>query len=261
MFFEKDFIRKSSILEHPAVSHGFSTRLGGVSTAEHLKTMNVGFFRGDSDETVCENMNILCDMAGVSRNIVCRPQFHTNNVKIVTADDAKPEKMKDDEQCDGFVTTEKGITLLVRVADCCPVLLLGERADGSPVIGAVHAGWRGAASGIAANAVEIMKTLGAENIRAAIGASIRPCCYEVGEDLRKTVAKLQGNDFANRHVTENSGKLYADIAGINKELLLSAGAIDVDVSPECTACHPEIFHSHRVTHGNRGTMGAVIGII
>ena len=140
------------------------------------------------------------------------------------------------------------------------MLLCGERADGSPVVGAVHAGWRGAAAGIAPKAAKMLFDMGAERVVAAVGPCIHFCCYQVGEDMRDSVAALQGGEFASRHIKEREGSLYADIAGINRELLLLAGVWEVDVLDECTACHPELYHSHRVTKGVRGTMGAVIGI-
>lgn len=255
-------IWKSDILSVSGVSHGFSTRKGGISTQSHTASMNTGFFRGDDDETVRENIRLLCRYAHVTENVVCTPQIHSTDVRTVTAANAGEGWLRDvPYPCDGFVSDDRGVTLLVRVADCTPVLLCGTKGDGSPVIGAVHAGWRGAAGGIAAVCVEKMKEMGAEDIRAAIGACIHPCCYKVGEDMRDTVAELRGTEFCARHIRERDGDLYADIAGINAEMLMSSGvrAENIDVCPDCTACDPVLYHSHRATGGLRGTMGAVIG--
>ena len=262
MFTYQNYVWKSDMLALPGVGHGFSTREGGVSVLPHTASMNVGFFRGDDDGVVLENIRLLCRHAGVPEGVVCTPQIHSDIIRTVGRENIGEGSVRDVPfACDGFVTSAPGVTLLVRVADCTPVLLGGLRADGAPVVGAVHAGWRGAAAGIAPKAVELLRELGAEAVYAAVGACIHDCCYEVGEDLRASVAELQGADFAARHVRERDGRLYADIAGMNRELLLSAGAAGVDVCPECTRCDPARYHSHRATGGKRGTMGAVIGIL
>ena len=252
---------QSDVLSIGGVGHAFSTREGGVSKISHLASMNTGFLRGDDDETVRENIRLLCTYAGISENVIGTPQIHSADIRTVTKENCGEGITRDvPYPCDGFVTDCAGVSLIVRVADCAPVLLAGIRADGSPVVGAVHAGWRGAAAGIAPKAAKMLFDMGAERVVAAIGPSIKPCCYQVGEDLFESVAALQGKDFAARHVKEREGSLYADIAGISRELLLDAGVETVDVLGECTACHPDLYHSHRVTKGVRGTMGAVIGI-
>lgn len=251
----------SDTLSPGGVRHGFSTREGGVSTLSHTASMNVAFLRGDSDETVRENIRLLCGYAGVSENVVCTPQIHSTEVRVVSPENGGEGITRDvPYPCDGFVTDKAGITLLVRVADCIPILLCAKAADGRRVIGAVHAGWRGAAGGIAAVCVQKMKALGAGDIYAAIGAGIHSCCYRVGEDMRDEVRRLCGEEVTARCITERDGALYADIVGINEEYLRGAGVRHIDVCPECTACNPRLYHSHRATGGLRGTMGAVIGI-
>lgn len=254
------FVYKKGIWQSDAlvdVPHGFSTRLGGVSKPEHLKSMNTGFFRGEDDEVVMENIGILCDLAGTSRNVVCTPQIHSSIVRYVTEENVGEGSVRDvPYECDGFVTDKAGVTLLVRVADCVPILLAGRKADGSPVVGAVHAGWRGTVSGIGEVAIKMMRELGAEDIRCAVGPSIHSCCYQVGEDFVRSVTEMRGGDFARRHIKN----MHADLQGMNLEILLAAGAKSVDILDECTNCKPYLYHSHRATAGNRGTMGAVIGI-
>jgi YfiH family protein len=165
---------------------------------------------------------------------------------------------------DGFVTDVSGMTLIIRMADCTPILFYGKKADGSPVVSAVHAGWKGTVSGIGANAVSKMAALGAapETIKVAIGQCIHSCHFEVKEDFKKSVTDARGADFALRHIKDRNGKLFADLVSMNMEILEGAGIKpeNVDVSPFCSVCAPEVFHSHRATGGKRGTMGAVIGI-
>lgn len=261
MFTYGSSLWRSDFLSDMGVSHGFSTREGGVSTLAHTASMNTGFFRGDSDETVKENINILCRLAGASAQVVCTPQIHSDTVRYVTPENAGEGIDRDPPYpCDGFVTDCPNLTLLVRVADCVPVLLAGRREDGRPVAAAVHAGWRGTVAGICENAVNKMKALGALDIAAAVGPCIHSCCYRVGEDFLRAVREKRGNDFAKKYVSERDGGLYADLTGMNRELLLNSGTKRVDVSGECTACRPSLYHSHRATGGVRGTMGAVICI-
>lgn len=252
---------KSDTLEYAGVGHAFSTREGGISAEPHTSSMNTGFYRGDDDDTVRENIRLLCGYGGICENVVGSPQIHSDDIRVVTPENGGEGIVRDvPYPCDGFVTEHKGISLLIRVADCTPVLLLGLRADGSPVVGAVHAGWRGAALGIAPKAASMLFDMGAERVFAAIGPCIHSCCYRVGEDMRDTVKELRGTAFADRHIPEINGELWADIAGMNEELLKEAGVEKVDVLSECTACKPHLYHSHRITKGVRGTMGAVIGI-
>lgn len=262
MFYYNTYTWKSDVLDVPGTAHGFSTREGGVSTLPHTASMNVGFHRGDAEETVRENIRLFCTHAGLPGDVVCTPQIHSDRIRYVTRENAGEGTLREvPYPCDGFVTNQPGITLLVRVADCAPVLLVGVTESGAPLIGAVHAGWRGTAAGISAKAVSMLRKMGAMEVRAAVGACIHDCCYQVGEELRDTVAELRGITFADRYVTARDGALYADIAGMNRELLLDAGAAQVDVCGECTRCNPNLYHSHRATGGVRGTMGAGVGIV
>lgn len=261
MFTYKKGIWQSDILDTAGVSHGFSTRLGGKSALSHTSSMNTGFFRGDDDALVNENIAILCRLSGVSENVVCTPQIHSDIVRYVTEENIGEGSVRDVPfACDGFVTDRAGVSLLVRVADCTPVLMCGEKADGSPVIAAVHAGWKGTVADISVRAIEKMRELGAGEIKAAVGACIHSCCFQVGEDFIEAVKAAKGADFACRHIEKRDNSFYADLPAMNEEILRSAGVNTVDVISECTRCKPFLYHSHRATNGHRGTMGAVIGI-
>lgn len=267
MFIYENYIWRSTLLQKTGIRHGFSTREGGVSTLPFTASMNLGFHRGDEDVTVLENMARLSEYAGVSpESLVRSPQHHTDIIRYVTADDiGEGIDRPPAESCDGFVTDKKGISLLVRVADCTPVLFAGFRNDGTPVVAAVHAGWRGTVKGIAPKAFKMLVSMGAvqSTICAAIGPCIHSCCYEVGEDFIEAVAEARGRHFADEHITIKDGKYFADIAGMNAHLLLDEGLNEenLDISGECTCCNPSLYHSHRATGGKRGTMGAVIGIV
>lgn len=245
--------------------HGFSTRVGGVSSLSHTASLNLAFGRGDDDRTVLKNLGLFAAAVGVDpHSVVSRSQIHSNIVEYVDKSNTGEGYYRPSEiSCDGYFTDCPGVTLGIKTADCVPILFYDPAAK---VVGAVHAGWRGTAAGIAAVCVEKMRSLGArpENIRAAIGAAIRFCCYEVGEDFRNSVESLAGKDLAERFIRERDGRLHADIVGMNTELLRESGVTKIDVSEYCTCCEPELFFSHRAatraSGGLRGTMLAVIAL-
>lgn len=245
------------------VPHGFATRIGGVSQAAHTNSLNLAFGRGDERETVMENLRLFADAVGTTPDsVVSRHQIHS--ARVVYADESMRGEgyfTDTDAECDGYVTDREGVALGVKTADCVPILFADTDAH---VIGAVHAGWRGTVSGIGAECVRKMCELGADpkNIRAAIGAAIHFCCYEVGEDFYAAVAKLVGDRVAREFIRAKSGRLHADIVGMNRRFLLEAGLgkANIDVCGYCTACEPSLFYSHRYSHGVRGTMLSVISL-
>ncbi len=270
MFYRDGILERSAILSHPSVAHGFSTRTGGVSTHPYTASMNLAMGREDPDDVVQKNME--CFVRAVTGGIlggsavVTAPQIHSATVRLAAADNCgEGIHSAAGEPCDGFVTDVPGVMPVIRVADCVPILLCGEKAGGEPVIGAVHAGWRGSASGIAVAAVEKMVGLGAirTSIRAAIGTHIGVCCYEVRGDFVQTVAELAGEAFTRRFCVPSGSRYYADLTGMNRYQLCRAGldASAIDISPWCTMCAPERYHSHRATGGRRGAMGAGIVIL
>lgn len=266
MFYFENYVWKSTLLEKDGVGHAFSTRLGGVSTLPHTASMNVGFGRGDDDDTVRENIKILCRAAGVSfASLIGSAQYHTSNVRYVSAADAGEGITKDNPSpSDAFITDCRGVSMIVRTADCTPILLAAEKSDGSPVAGAAHAGWKGTVNLIGENLVTASLSLGAdiETVRIAIGPCIGKCCFEVKEDFIEAVKSARGADFAARHIERRGEKYFADITGMNVDILTSCGVArgNIDVSGACTVCEAKTYHSHRASGGVRGTMGSVIGI-
>lgn len=240
------------------VPHGFSTRMGGVSTLEHLASMNFTTSTGDSEDNVAKNYEIFLSSLGLEpESRVSASQIHSTRIRYVT--EADRGRIFDD--CDGFVTDRVGVTLIAKTADCVPILMADAKAG---VVGAVHAGWRGTVGGIAQNCVREMIMLGATlgNIRIAIGACIHDCCFEVKSDFIEAVTTLRGEEFAQTHIYRREGRFYADLVRMNRTLLLDAGIADesIDRSPDCTCCHPDLYHSHRHTHGRRGAMAAAIAL-
>ena len=241
--------------------HGFSTRIGGVSTHSYTETLNLGVGRGDDDNTVFENLSRFAKAVGVSNTAFAyADQIHSSIVKRVTKDYSC-------QACDGLVTNEKGITLGIKTADCVPILLFcegGEKKEN--IISAVHAGWRGTCKNIVSAAISEMTEMGAEivNIKVAIGPSIKPCCYEVAKDFYDAFCDSMGEDAARTFIkpSEKEGHFKADLVGINRYQLEENGILhqNIDVASLCTCCDPKEFYSHRRMGNTRGTMLSVIAI-
>lgn len=241
-----------------SVPHCFTTRYGGVSTG-HLSSMNIGASRGDDPANVAQNYRILGDALGFDTcDLVLTRQTHTDIIRAVTyADAGKGLSHAAYPECDGLITNTPGVALAVFTADCTPILLW-DCVTGA--VGAVHAGWRGTAAGIAQKAVEAMTAhygCRPENIRAAIGPNIGMCCFETDADVPNAITAALGSD-ALAHIRQTGSKYHVDLKAINALFLRRAGVTHIEISTCCTACEPERFWSHRVTKGNRGSQGAII---
>ncbi len=242
-----------------SAKHMFTTRTGGVSKGV-FASWNLGMSRGDDDAALCENYRLAAEILGCGMDdFVAAKQVHGRIVYLATESDRclmEPDKRI---ECDGFVTNEKGLPLMIYIADCVPVLLHEPEAG---VIAAVHCGWKSSVQDILGAAVEKMCALGAktENIRAAIGASIGKCCFECDDDVPAAVESYLGGDTAGLFERKPNGKTHVDLRGANARRLmqLGLGRENIDVSDECTMCLPQKYWSHRATDGVRGSMAAAI---
>ena len=244
--------------ENISVSHAFTTRVGGVSQG-YLSSLNLGMHRGDSPENVAENYRRLATAIGFStEKLVLANQTHSDVVRVVTEDDCLGSlSHRDYPECDGLVTNTPGIALMVFSADCTPILL-HDPVTGA--VGAVHAGWRGTASGIVKKAVAAMvSAFGCkpENISAAIGPNIGMCCFETDADVPEAMVSALGED-AKPFMIARGSKFHVDLKQMNALWLRRSGVTNIEISTHCTACNPDLFWSHRVTKGERGSQGAVI---
>ena len=170
----------SPLLQTLPVRHGFSARTGGVSEGA-FASLNLGRAVGDELSAVEENHRRLADSIGYDgARLFETSQVHGATVRrIVAADESANVRA---EEADALVTNVPATAIGVRVADCLPILLADREAG---VVGAVHAGWRGAAANIAPIAIDEMIALGASptRIHAALGPHIRECCFEVGREV------------------------------------------------------------------------------
>lgn len=245
-----------------AFPHGFSTRVGGVSTLPHTASLNLAFGRGDADAVVLTNLARFTEAVGVPGEVISLPQVHSADVRIVGETERglgyfHPAK----DACDGYVTADAGVSIGVKTADCVPILLADEEAG---VVGALHAGWRGTVAGIARVGVARMISLGADpaRIKAAIGPAIGSCCYTVGEDFCRAVAGSPCANLCLPHIYRREEQPTADLPAMNVAILRSAGLREenIDCAHLCTCCRTDLFYSHRASRGLRGTMLNLIAI-
>lgn len=240
------------------VNHAFTTRVGGTSCGK-IDGLNLGFRVNDNPENVQQNYHYVAQDLGLNyAQMVLSRQTHTDNIRIVTVEDAGKGLIKDSDifDTDGFVTNIAAIPLVIFSADCTPVLLLDTKQK---VIGAVHAGWRGTVKQIAAKAIKIMmQSYGSHpaDILAAIGPSIGPCCYEVEWDTAQHFAPA----FKTK---KENGKFYVDLWETNRQQLMECGVLSKNIflSRECTMCKSDLYYSYRAQHENSGRMAAIISLI
>lgn len=239
--------------------HMFTTRTGGMSAGVY-DSWNFGENRGDDIDCVRENYRRAGELfsCGADDFVVTR-QVHETTVLVASASDRHTVGQTVPYTADGLVTNIKHLPLLIYIADCVPVLMHDEKAG---VIAAVHCGWKSSVKDILSVAVCKMLSLGAsaENIHAAIGASIGPCCFECDDDVPDAVTKYLGGDTDGLFERRENGKTFVDLKNANRRRLLQLGLRDenIDVSTECTMCLPEKYWSHRATNGVRGSMAAMI---
>lgn len=205
------------------------------------------------------NMDVFARALGVEPARMHRGrQVHGRAVYV--AGDAAADGFPD---ADAVIATAPQSAGAVQVADCVPVLLAGE-SSGGPVA-AVHAGWRGTAAGIVGEAVSALARLGVEpsTLVAAIGPSIRACCYQVDARVRDVFAAAPGWPLAEASfVPDGPGHWRLDVAGINRRMLEAAGvpAHQIHDSELCTACDLARFYSYRVEGAGTGRLVAGIAV-
>lgn len=241
------------------VNHGFSTRLGGVSTG-HCATMNISTTRGDNPEAIVENKKRIAAAIGVEvDSMTFTHQTHTTNVVVVRKEDRGRRFM----ETDGMITNVPGICLVTFYADCVPLYFVDPMKK---AIGMSHSGWRGTVGKMGKVTVEKMvETYGSTpaDIIAAIGPSICQECYEVSEDVinefMKNFAENLWNDI---FYQKENGKYQLNLWRANEEVLLEAGIKkeNIAVTNVCTHCNPDVLFSHRTSGFNRGNLSAFLAL-
>ena len=265
--------------------HGFSTRQGGVSTCYGGKTLNLGVTSHDAKANVERNRRAFLialgatDARGNLWPLLQVRQIHSATVHRVNAAASEPLAG------DGLITNAPALLLAIKTADCVPVLVADVKRR---VVGAFHAGWRGTVARIAEKGVgEMRRQFGSlpRDLRAAIGPSIRSCCYQVGPEVRAEFESqfAYANDlfeevfdsnaihvrypllFLNQRAPGHGDlgpEIHLDLVEANRRQLQDAGMREehISVIEGCTACETTRFFSHRAEFGRTGRMMAVIGI-
>lgn len=263
--FEEKIMEGVPLLTYPLlektefVTHGFTTRMGGVSEG-YCSTMNISTTRGDDPKAIEENQRRLARALGVRvEDFTYTHQTHTTNVAVVREEDRGKRFM----ETDGMVTDVPGICLVTFYADCVPLYFV------DPVhraIGLSHSGWRGTVKRMGQVTLERMKEAYGtkpEDVFAAIGPSICQDCYEVSgdviEEFRKNFSEFVWSQL---FYEKENGKYQLNLWKANQIVLTEAGveAQNIAVTNLCTHCNPEILFSHRSTGVKRGNLSALLAI-
>jgi YfiH family protein len=231
----------------PGATAAFTTRAGGVSHPP-FDQLNLGLLTGDGGDAAVENRRRLAaalgfatDRVAIARQVhasglIAHPDPTALRCSLASAEGDREQRGQGEDgipEADGHLVSEAGMAALVFVADCVPVALAGP--GGAAML---HCGWRGLAAGIVAKGAE---ATGATD--AAIGPSIGPCCYEVGEEVLAAFAGL-GEGIA-------SGRML-DLPEMARRLLREQGVERIETSGLCTSCEPGLFFSHRRDAGRTG---------
>jgi YfiH family protein len=268
--------------------HGFSTRKGGLSRAYCAEDapgeLNLGFTAADDREIVLQNRRLLVEAVtgDPSTALVTLRQIHSSVLVLGGPDDASRTT-----PCkgDGLMTGESGLLLGVQTADCIPVLVADRKRH---AVAAFHAGWRGTVKRIVESGIGRMRMeFGSrpEDLIAAIGPGVGPCCYAVGDEVLSSFEsqfayaselfhEVYSTDpvrtkypmlFLTQRAPGHSNigpSLHVDLVEANRRQLLAAGIRpgSIHSTGGCTSCHRDLFFSHRASQGHAGRMMSVIGI-
>lgn len=258
------YIQKWMELDSGMVA-GISLRTDGVSLPP-FHGANMGLHVGDKPDHVITNRRQLAEQTGFSfASWTCARQVHGDRITRVTSSDAGKGREKDNEaiaETDGLFTDEPEILLTSFYADCVPLYFFDPH---NRLVGLAHAGWRGTVMNIAGKMVREWEELGSrpEEIRAAIGPSIGPCCYEVDEKVATPVRRLLPRDWREVLFPLDNGHYRVNLQKTNEILLQQAGILSnhIEITEYCTGCRTDLFFSHRKEGGKTGRMASFIGFI
>jgi len=258
------YLRFPMLDRYPEVRHGYSTRLGGVSTG-YCSTMSFSVKCGDEVWQVKENFRRMAEAVGVSPDsLVLTDQVHGDVVLPVTREHRYDADGRTTLRgVDAVVTDQWDVTLVCFTADCVPLFFY------DPVhkaIGLAHAGWRGTVQQIGRKTLEQMRaSYGCDpaDIRVVIGPSICASCYEVSEEVAEEFRKqYDEKDQAQILLPGREEHYQLDLWQANKISLQQAGVPieQIEISGVCTCCHAELLHSHRATGGKRGLLTGYLAL-
>jgi YfiH family protein len=235
--------------------HAILTRIGGVSQGPYA-TLNLGHTVGDDLAAVEENhRRALSTLRLEPQQVVSPYQVHRARVGVV----GRAHLGTVQPATDALVTAAPAVPLLMRFADCAPVLLFDPVRR---VVGMAHAGWRGVVAGATRATIQTMTDrLGCDpsDLWAGIGPTIGPCCYAVGPEVVAAVeaACPPGTEIARY----TDGQTCLDLPAAVQAQLRAAGVEQIENAGLCTACHVDEFFSHRAEHGRTGRFGVIMALL
>lgn len=277
----------------PWVVHGFSTRKGGASRLDEVAALNLGFTEWDSRDAVTQNRGAFLRAMAASKStaklgataargksLVTLRQIHSDVVHVFSGAPARAP------QGDAALCRQAGLLLGIQTADCVPILMADPRRR---VVAAIHAGWRGTLARLLAKTLGRMRLefgTRPEEVVAALGPAIGPCCYEVGPEVAQAfsgqfarAAEWFEGPFERLATGEEPNPLpwltmmppghqpppervQLDLRAANRWQLVDAGVNprNIAVSALCTACRSDLFFSYRKERAGTGRMMSVIGI-
>lgn len=280
-------LRAKNLAAYPWLLHGFSTRTHG----------NLGFTPHASRAAVERNRAAFMRIIGACRDsrprLSGRAQFDRKDLwPLITPRQIHSDVIHCVESVpdhplvgDGLITTTPGLLLAIQTADCLPVILVDTKRH---AVGVFHAGWRGTVKRIVEKGIgEMFRCFGTRprDLKAVIGLGIQGCCYEVGEEVRikfesqfayaaSLFRELKESDPVREKYPllfltarapghgELPPKIFLDLVEANRQQLLAAGVPqkNIEASPLCTNCHPELLFSYRAEKGKTGRMMGAAGI-
>lgn len=259
------FLSFKALEDTNMVKHGFSTRLGGVSSGD-FSSMNLSISKPDKEENVKENFKRISKAIGIDINSLCLAyQVHSTNVKLVTSADRgygiNRERPYND--VDGLVTNSTDVSLVTFYADCIPLFLLDTK---NKAIALSHSGWRGTVNKMAKVSLNKMQkefNTRPVDVIACIGPGICKDCYEVSSDVyNEFKAKFYEANLQEILTTNDSGRYQLDLLKANKFILLDAGFKEenIHISDICTHCNSQYLFSHRAQGDRRGNLAAFFAL-
>ena len=284
-------LRAGQLSQYSWLVHGFSTRTGGFSRVYGKGDLNLGFTKDDARAVVERNRAVfLKELGAVTKRRGTRPgapfwplltlrQIHSDIIRRI---DSVPDEPLPG---DGMITDTPSVLLAIQTADCLPVILVDPAHH---AVGVFHAGWRGTLKRIVEKGIgEMHRCFGTRvrDLKAAIGPGVQGCCYQVGEEVRtkfesqfayaaKLFREVKESDPVREKYPllfltarapghgELPPQIFLDLVEANRQQLLAAGVVkkNIETSPLCTSCHPELLFSYRAEKGKTGRMMGAAGI-
>lgn len=249
-------LRAQNLTDNAAIAHGFFGRQGGVSQGI-FTSLNCGVGSGDAREHVVENRGRIVAALAPGASLLTLHQVHSP--KAITVD--APWEIGKGEQADAMVTNRPGLALGILTADCTPILFADAEAR---VIGAAHAGWKGALGGIIESTIAAMESLGAE--RGSIAVTTGPCIsqqnYETGADFRASFLAANSQNARFFLPSNHADHFHFDLPSFAAARLAAAGIDNVERMDVCTYAREEEFYSfRRATHRGEKDYGRQISAI